>query len=204
MSKKQPFSKTKAKFVENVTYQVTDKYGKKKFLFQANALGRMLIRKGISDLTKIPSMFRCFTGHYTTEMRIDNLLPTVGLAALAGLFNGVGSVTAFTFIGIGTGTTAAAAADTAIETEIDATCNPSFTNRGGAATVSLETGTVVDDTARLIKTFTCGAFTPAVTESGVLNSNTAGTLGAHQVFSAINLVAADNLQITWDIKMANA
>jgi hypothetical protein len=143
-------------------------------------------------------------GKETTEMKVDNLLPTVGLAATAGLFNGVGSVAAMEYVGIGTGTTAAAAGDTALETEIDATCNPSFTNRGGVGSTSLQTGDAANDTARIIQTFTCGAFTPAVTEAGLFNSNTAGTLGARQVFSAINLVAADNLQITWDIKFANA
>lgn len=53
-----------------------------------------------------------------------------------------------------------------------------------------------NDTAQLVATFTfTGSF--AVTETGVLNAASVGTLLARQVFGAINVASGDSLQITW-------
>jgi len=43
-----------------------------------------------------------------------------------------------------------------------------------------------------------------VTESGVLNDASTGTLLARQVFSAINVASGDSLQITWKIDVDTA
>jgi hypothetical protein len=55
---------------------------------------------------------------------------------------------------------------------------------------------VTNDTAQLVYTFTVTG-TAAVTESGVFNAASSGVLLARQVFSAINVVNGDSLQITW-------
>lgn len=119
-----------------------------------------------------------------------NLITSAGKAGLASVCGGDGGEAVFKYLAIGTATAAAAAGDTALGAEI--------TTGGGeraAATVSRVTTTVTNDTSQLVKTF---AFTAAfaVTEMGALNDPTAGTLLAHQVFSAINVVSGDSLQIT--------
>jgi hypothetical protein len=62
----------------------------------------------------------------------------------------------------------------------------------------LQTTETAGDTAQLLNTFnftTGGTF--AVTESGVLNAASTGTLLARQVFTAINVASGDSLQVTW-------
>ncbi len=175
---------------ENVAYKLTDKNGKAKKIFQPNALFAWLLKKGVVSPTslKVPFLF----GSWTENALISNLVVSAGKALVAGRINGSGTPAAATFIALGIGTTAANAADTALESEI-------VTNGGqrAAATVSLQTTDTTNDTARLTHTFTfTGSF--AVTESGVLNDATTGTLLSRQVFSAINVASGDSLAITWD------
>jgi hypothetical protein len=144
--------------------------------------------KLFGSLPNIPVLF----GMPSYSMTISNLVTNAGMAGVASRVNGNGAEAAFTYIAIGTGATAAAAADTTLVTEI--------TTNGGQranATASRTTTDVTNDTATLVNTFTfTGSF--AVTESGVLNAASAGTLLARQVFSAINVVSGDSLQITWN------
>jgi hypothetical protein len=124
---------------------------------------------------------------------IKNLIVDVGKAAMASRLNGAGAEAAYTYIAIGTGTTAAGADDTALGAEI--------TTGGGArgsATCTRVTTTVTNDTAQdlLLYTFTA-AF--AVTETGLFNLASAGTMLARQVFSAVNVVSGDTLTVTWKV-----
>ena len=129
---------------------------------------------------------------------IKNTITNASLAEISGLVGNTGSKTAFTYLAVGTGTTAAAAGDTTLETEI--------TDSGlerAAATVSQQTTTQTNDTLQLLKSWTAtGA--KAVTEVGALNASSSGTLLGHQVFSAINVVSADVLQITYKFVFAGA
>lgn len=174
----------------NVTYQVFDKDGNIKPIFRAYGWVNKLIKKGILSPThlKVPFLF----GKWSDSYPVSNLITTTGKAGVASRINGDGSEAAFTYIAVGTGTTAANVADTTLETE-SATAGLSR----AAATVSRTTTDTTNDTARLQKTFTVTG-TVAVTESGVLNAASTGTLLARQVFSAINVVNGDSLQITWD------
>ncbi len=154
-------------------------------MFKENALWKLLNKVFNIDL-QIPFLF----GNWTTKAISANLITNVGLAIAAGQLNGV-TTAPVTAIAIGTGTTAAAAADTALQTE-------ATTNGGarGAATTSRVTTTVTNDTSQWVKTFTfSGTF--AITEEGLLDNNTSGgNLLARQVFSAVNVVSGDSLQIT--------
>ncbi len=127
-----------------------------------------------------------------------------GRAAVASRINGSGAAAAFTAIGIGTGTTAAAAGDTTLQTEVkaDGTAAAGVHALATASvTASRVTTTVTNDTAQLVGTISFTA-TIAVTESGVFNADTSGTLLARQVFSAVNVVLGDSLQLTWKVKAA--
>lgn len=216
-----PYAKVQSK--ENFIYVLRDAKGNVKKLWKTNALGEMLLRvirkvvtNPIATITgtngevtasyvkagvlnylaanglRIPLL----TGMYVSELRVANLVTSAGKAGIASRINGNGSEAVFTYIAIGTGTTAAAAGDTALQTEI--------TTGGGAranATASRTTTTVTNDTARLVNTFT---FTSsfAVTEAGVLNAASGGTLANRQVFSAVNVVSSDTLQVTIDLAVS--
>jgi len=121
---------------------------------------------------------------------------SAGKAGAASRINGSGGEAAFTYIATGTGTNAAAAGDTALQTELAA----SGLSRANA-TASRVTTSVTNDTAQLVNTFSVTG-SQAVTESGVLNASSSGTLLARQVFSAINVVNGDSLQITWKFQMS--
>lgn len=101
----------------------------------------------------------------------------------------IGSGTAPTHIAIGTGTTEEAVDDSAMETEVDRQ----------AATRSRVTITVTDDASQYTYTFTLAADTD-VTEAGLLNAGSGGTLCYHRVFTAIPCLEDDTLKVTWRAK----
>lgn len=184
--------KAKLGLKANVGYQLLGADGEKKAIFQENALFFWLMKFGILSprAWKIPGIL----GHWTTDLAWKpNLITNVGKAAAAGLLGNVGSVSTFGYIAVGTGTTAAAATDTTLETEIA----DSGLSRA-ASTNSRVTTDTTDDTAQFLKSFTVTG-TKAVTESGVLNASSNGVLLCRQVFSAINVINGDTLQITWKV-----
>ena len=183
---------------ENVEYVLRDKHGNIKPLFQPNKLFRWLLNLGLVAPTfKIPFLL----GHWTDKMVLSNLVVNAGMAGVASRINGSGGEAAFTYIGVGIGTTGAAATDTALETERDES-GASNTNHK-SATASRVTTDVTNDTAQLVVTFNFTA-TLAITESGVFNASPAGTMLARQVFSAVNVVSGDSLQVTWKFDVDTA
>lgn len=162
-------------------------------MFAGNRLWSFTRKQFNVDL-QIPYLF----GNWTTQAVRANLVTTVGKRVVADQLGGT-TTTPVTAMAIGTGTTAAAAGDTALQTEIS-------TGGGvrGAATVSNQTTTTTGDTERWVKTF---SFTSsfAVTEEGLLDNNTSGgKLLAHQVFSAVNVVNGDSLQITHNVQVTTS
>lgn len=178
--------KAKLHLTENVTYQVFDKDGNPKKIFKENKLWNFL-----RNLFQIDLQIPFLTGTWDYSKTLANLIPTAGKAGVASRINGDGGEAAFTYLAVGTGTTAAAAGDTALETEI--------VDSGlarAAATASRVTTDVTNDTAQLVKSWSVSG-TKAVTECGALNAASNGTLLGRQVFSAINVVSGDTLQVTY-------
>ena len=111
----------------------------------------------------------------------DNLVVNAGFSFIAqsiGLSSGRPSV--MSHIAVGTGTTAAASANTALVTEL----------ARKAATFSHTVGTKV---FQFEATFNAGEATGAITEAGVLNAASAGTMLDRVVFAVINKGADDTL-----------
>jgi hypothetical protein len=57
---------------------------------------------------------------------------------------------------------------------------------------------VTNDTAQLDKTWSVSG-TKAVTECGIFNDASAGTLLGRQVFTAVNVVSGDSLQVIYKV-----
>lgn len=133
-------------------------------------------------------------GELIDAREVKNLVVDAGKAGLASRINGAGGEAAFTYVAIGTGTTAATATDTQLGTEIT-------TGGGGraAATCTRVTTTKANDTAQMQLTYN---FTTnfAVSESGILNAASVGTLLCRQTFSTVNVANADSLQVTWKVQ----
>jgi hypothetical protein len=129
-------------------------------------------------------------GNVKETKKIKNLVVNAGKAQVAGLING--SVTGtFTYIAIGTGTTSPAASDTALGNEVTR----------ASATVGRTTTNVTNDTATWSATFSFSS-SYAITEAGIFNASTGGTLLARQTFSAVNVVSGDQLTINWKLTVS--
>jgi len=125
-------------------------------------------------------------GNIKDQREIKNLVVTVGKEFIAGRM--VGTPTAMSHMAIGSGTTAAAVGNTALETEL-----------GRVALASAAaSGAVVTYTA----TFPPGTGTGAVTEAGILNASSAGTLLCRTVFAVVNKGADDAMAITWAVTVS--
>ena len=135
-------------------------------------------------------------GHVLEERTINNTVVNAGKAQVAGLLITDVGGTAFDYIAIGTGTTGATATDTTLESEI----STGGGERAGAVGTRTTTS-VTNDTAQLVTTFT---FTSsfAVTESGIFNAASAGTMLSRQTFGAINVVSGDSIEVTWKIQVS--
>ena len=141
----------------------------------------------------IEIVHRSKDGEVKEKRLVRNKITNAGLAAITAVLLTDVAGNEFDYIAVGTGTTAAAATDTALETEI--------TDSGlarAAGTGTRVTTTVTNDTAQLATTFSVTG-SKAVTEVGMLNAASAGDLLARQVFSALNVVNGDSLAITWKI-----
>lgn len=126
-----------------------------------------------------------------------------GRAVVSARLYGTASA-AYGSIGQGTSTTAFSASQTALVTGVKG----DGTGDGGvhaiptaSVTASSVTTTVTNDTAQFVGTIAETA-TIAVTESGLFNADTNGTMLARQTFTAVNVVSGDSIQFTWKIKNA--
>lgn len=102
--------------------------------------------------------------------------------------------TAPSHIAIGTGTTAATVDDDALESEIELETGARHT-----ATRTVTTITVTDDASQYTWTFTLAEDTD-VTEAGLLNAASGGTLCYRRVFTAVECLEDDTLRVTWRSK----
>lgn len=118
---------------------------------------------------------------------VDNLVVTVGREFVASRMASA-SATVMSHMAVGTGTTAAAVGQTALITESARVANTS----------AVVTGANVAYTA----TFPAGTGTAALTEAGIFNASSAGTMLCRTVFSAINKGAADSLTIVWTVTVS--
>ncbi len=118
---------------------------------------------------------------------IDNLVVTTGKEYVASRIKDT-TATAMSHMAIGTGTTAAAAGDTALVSE--------------SARTALTSTTVSTNTVVYVDTFGAGTGTGAITEAGVFNASSGGTMLCRTVFSVVNKGADDSMTITWTITVS--
>ena len=118
-----------------------------------------------------------------------------GLGIVTSLLAAVSSVCPG-WIGWGIGTTAAATGNTGLET-------PSAEART-VGTKTQETTTTTNDTYKVVGTITCATSAKAITEVGLFNALTSGTLFVRATFSAINVSVGDTITFTISTKFDQA
>jgi len=123
------------------------------------------------------------------EQEVKNLVVTTGLGYIASRMKDA-TATAMSHMAIGTGSTAAAAGNTTLGTE--------------SARVALTSTTVTAAAVAYVATFPAGtpASLTAITEAGLFNASSAGTMLCRTVFSVVNKDAGDTMSITWTVTMA--
>ena len=118
---------------------------------------------------------------------VNNLVVTTGKNFVASRMKDA-TATAMSHMAIGTGNTAAAAGNTALGTE--------------AARQALTSTTVTTNEVAYVASFAAGTGTGAITEAGLLNAASGGTLLCRTVFSVVNKGADDSMTVTWTVTVS--
>jgi len=129
------------------------------------------------------------TGKLKDSREIKNLVVTTGKYFIASRMVGA-SAAVMGWMELGTGTTAAAVGDTALQSAIT-----------GSRTALL-TSTASSNVVTYTTTFPAGTGTGAVTEAGIFNASSAGTMLCRTVFSVVNKGALDVISITWTVTIS--
>ena len=133
-------------------------------------------------------------GNVTQEVIVPNTVVTAGKNFIAGRLKDTGGgytiPVQMSHMELGTGTTGANVANTALETVIS-----------GSRT-ALTSTTVTANAVAYVVTFPAGTGTGAVTEAGIFNASSSGTMIARTEFDVINKAAADSLTVSWTITIS--
>lgn len=128
-------------------------------------------------------------GQVKEDVQVKNLVVNTGLNYIVSRMKDT-AATAMSHMELGTGTTAANAADTALGTAIS-----------GSRT-ALTSTTVSSNTITYVASFAAGTGTGAVTESGIFNASSAGTMLCRTVFPVVNKQAGDSMTVTWTVTVS--
>jgi hypothetical protein len=128
-------------------------------------------------------------GNLKSEVDKANVVVTVGKNFTAAWLAATSQANPFmNYIALGTGTSAAAAGDTALETEIGTRV---------AGTISSSTNIWTNQA-----TFGPGVSTGAITEAGIFSASSGGTMLARQSFAVQNKLAGDTIVFTWNVTLS--
>lgn len=130
-------------------------------------------------------------GNTKEVRRVKNLVVNTGLGFITSRMVGTTDAV-MSHMGLGSDTTAAAAGDTDLGSLLGTRKALDSATRSGPNNESII----------YVATFDPGEGTGAVTEAGIFNASTAGTMLCRTVFPVVNKQAADTLQITWTLTLS--
>jgi len=128
-------------------------------------------------------------GNLKARQEINNLVVNTGKAFISSRMIGT-ALGVMSHMALGSGTTAPALTDTALESLLgtreilDSSTNPA-------------SGVII-----YTSTFEAGDATGAVTEAGIFNAATSGTMLCRTTFDVINKGASDTMSVTWTITVS--
>lgn len=126
-------------------------------------------------------------GELKEKAYIPNLVVAVGRAYIASRMKD-DTATAMSHMAVGTGAVAADAADTTLGTEANRQLLLSTIVASNVVTYTAE--------------YAAGQGTGALTEAGIFNASSAGTMLCRTVFDVINKAADDSMTITWTVTLS--
>jgi hypothetical protein len=128
-------------------------------------------------------------GCIVEEFDVPNLVVNTGKTYIAAkMVATTNSPVSMTHMAIGTGTGTPAVANTSLGTEV--------------GRVSLSASTASSNTVTYTATFPAGTGTGAITEAGVFNAASAGTMLCRTTFPAVNKQSGDSIAITWVVTVS--
>ena len=127
-------------------------------------------------------------GNIKEERTEKNLVVTAGLSFIASRMKDA-SATAMTHMALGSGTTTEAAGQTDLITLL-------------GAREALDSTTVTANAVAYVCAFEAGDATGAVTEAGIFNASSGGTMLCRTKFSVVNKAADDTMTVTWTITVS--
>tara|TARA_B110000908_G_scaffold171054_1_gene232512 strand:+ start:1608 stop:2057 length:450 start_codon:yes stop_codon:yes gene_type:complete len=126
-------------------------------------------------------------GNVKESREINNLVVTAGLTFICARM-AAASADVMSHMALGSGTTAAAAGDTDLESIL-------------GSREALDSTSASSNTITYVSSFGAGEGTGAVTEAGVFNAASSGTMLCRTVFAVVNKAADDTMSVTWTITL---
>jgi len=146
-----------------------------------------MINEGIKLRGDVALILRDKNGNIKEDRKVKNLIVDTGLNFICDRMKD--DETAMTHMALGSGTTAAAAGDTSLESQL-------------GSRVALTSSTVTNNQIVYVAEFSAGSGTGPVTEAGIFNASTGGTMLCRVKFDVVNKSADDVLSINWTISLS--
>lgn len=145
-----------------------------------------MINEGLKLKGDVALVLRDKNGNVKEERKINNLIVDTGLNFICDRMKD--DETAMTHMALGSGTTAPAAGNTALESQL-------------GSREALDSSTVTNNQIVYISSFEAGDATGAVSEAGIFNAASGGTMLCRVTFAVVNKAADDVLSINWTITL---
>lgn len=145
-----------------------------------------MMNDGLKLRGDVALVLRDKNGNVKEERKIKNLIVNTGLNFICDRMKN--DETAMSHMALGSGSTAAAAGDTTLGTQL-------------GSREALDSDTVSSNTITYTSSFEAGDATGAVTEAGIFNATSGGTMLCRTVFAVVNKSADDSLSVTWTITL---
>jgi len=145
-----------------------------------------MIQDKVKTTGELQIVLRDAEGNIKEQRTVPNLVVTIGKTVIASRLTGASTVV-MSHMAIGTNAVAPVAANTTLGLEVAAS-RVALATAGGVAASNQVTYTA---------TFAAGVGTGAITEAGVFNAASAGSMLCRTVFGVVNKDAGDSLSIVW-------
>lgn len=147
----------------------------------------MNMKESLQVVGKLRILITDAQGQIKDDRQVNNTVMTVGKAFIASRMSGVTS-NVMSHMAIGSGTTNPTdPSQTALATEL------------GRVALTVAGGTPVSNVVTYAATFGAGVGTGSITEAGIFNASSAGTMLCRVVFGVVTKGASDTMAITWTV-----
>lgn len=147
----------------------------------------MLTQEFVKATGKLSVVLFDENGNIKQEQEIPNLVVTAGKNWIASRMKDTGIPVQMSHMAVGSGTVDPVVGDTTLGSEL------------GRVSLTTAGGTVSNNEVTYSATFPAGTGTGAITEAGIFNAGSGGTMLCRTEFAVVNKGANDTVAISWKI-----